>query len=153
MRRSALPSGSQSSRYSARLKRPCKATDVKHTYSPSRPVFPAIDSLQSDLKASQQVVNLSVSLFVFFQGVVPILWSGISEIYGRKIVYITAYILFTLAQLVCAVSKNQILFLIFRIVGAAGSSAGLVSEEDWDVPLPESCVPRRLTPVSMIFQP
>ncbi|KAL7009568.1 hypothetical protein EMMF5_000475 [Cystobasidiomycetes sp. EMM_F5] len=87
--------------------------------------FPAIDDLQRDLQASQQVINLSVSLFILFQGTVPILWSGISEIYGRKIVYLSAYAIFTASQIGCALSKNQAMFLAFRIIGACGSSAGL----------------------------
>jgi MFS family permease len=88
-------------------------------------VFPAIDDLKRDLGASQQVINLSVSLFILFQGTVPILWSAISEIYGRKIVYIVAFCIFTVAQVVCGVARNQILFLVFRVVGAVGSSVGL----------------------------
>lgn len=87
--------------------------------------LPAIADFRSELKASQQVVNLSVSLFVLFQGTVPIAWSGISEIYGRKVVYTSAFVLFTIAQAVCAGSYNQVLFLVFRIVGACGSSAML----------------------------
>ena len=95
----------------------------------SRQFLPAIEDLQRDLGASQAVVNLSVSLFVLFQGTVPILWSAISEIYGRKIVYIVAYAIFTASQLACALSKNQAVFLAFRIIGACGSSAGLTIGE------------------------
>ena len=95
----------------------------------SRQFLPAIEDLQRDLGASQAVVNLSVSLFVLFQGTVPILWSAISEIYGRKIVYVIAYAIFTASQLACALSKNQAVFLAFRIIGACGSSAGLTIGE------------------------
>ena len=55
----------------------------------------------------------------------PSTHSGISEIYGRKIVFTVAFTIFTISQAVCAGATNQILFLVFRVAGACGSSAGL----------------------------
>lgn len=58
-------------------------------------------------------------------GTVPILWSAFSEIYGRKKIYIMSFSLFAVSQIACAVSTNGAMFVIFRIVGAAGSSSAL----------------------------
>lgn len=52
--------------------------------------FPALDSLQADLGASDQLVAASVSLFILGQGVFPVLWSSLSEIKGRRLCYISA---------------------------------------------------------------
>lgn len=87
--------------------------------------LPAIDALQRDLGASQQVINLSVSLFILLAGVRPMFWSGISEIYGRRIVYLLALTLFTISSVACSVSRSSGLFLAFRLLGSAGSSCGL----------------------------
>ena len=61
------------------------------------------------------------------QGVTPILWSGISEIYGRRVVYVSSYLIFTVCQAVCAGAQDQITFLVFRILSAVGSSAVLAT--------------------------
>lgn len=87
--------------------------------------LPAIDSLKRDLNASQQIISLSVSLFILFQGIIPIFWSGVSEIYGRKIVYIISFAIFTVTQIVCAISKNPGLFLAMRVISTWGASAVL----------------------------
>lgn len=87
--------------------------------------LPAIDALQRELDASQQVVNLSVSLFILLAGMFPMLWSGISEIYGRKIVYLVALSLFTGSSVACSVARSPGVFLAFRLLASAGSSCGL----------------------------
>lgn len=87
--------------------------------------FPAIDSLKRDLNASQQVINLSVSLFILLQGIIPMLWSGISEIWGRKIVYMVSFAMFAATQIVCALANSPGLFLAMRALSAAGGSAVL----------------------------
>ncbi|KAK9895179.1 MFS general substrate transporter [Cystobasidium minutum MCA 4210] len=87
--------------------------------------FPAIDSLKNDLHASQQIINLSVSLFILLQGVIPMLWAGISEIYGRKLVYMISFTMFAITQVVCAVANSPGLFLAMRVLSAAGGSAVL----------------------------
>lgn len=53
------------------------------------------------------------------------LWSGISEIYGRKIVYMVSFAMFAVTQVVCAVSKSPGLFLAMRVLSACGGSAVL----------------------------
>lgn len=53
--------------------------------------FPAIASLRTDLDASNELIAASVSLFILFQGITPILWSGVSEIKGRRTSYLASF--------------------------------------------------------------
>jgi MFS family permease len=53
------------------------------------------------------------------------LWAGISEIYGRKIVYMVSFAMFALTQLGCALSNSPGLFLAMRVLSACGGSAVL----------------------------
>lgn len=53
------------------------------------------------------------------------LWAGISEIYGRKIVYMISFAMFALTQLGCALSNSPGLFLAMRVLSACGGSAVL----------------------------
>lgn len=52
--------------------------------------FPALGSLQQELRASDSLVAASVSSFIAGQGVFPLLWSSLSEVTGRKKCYIVA---------------------------------------------------------------
>ncbi|KAI5478610.1 hypothetical protein MNV49_004752 [Pseudohyphozyma bogoriensis] len=87
--------------------------------------FPAIDALQKDLNASDNLVSASVSLFILAQGGFPTLWSGVSEIKGRKLCYIAALAFFCLGTAVCSRANSIGLFIGFRIIQGAGSSAVL----------------------------
>ncbi|CAG8770552.1 381_t:CDS:2, partial [Acaulospora colombiana] len=50
----------------------------------------AIQDVQKDLHATTNEIALSLSLFILVQGAGPLIWSAISEIKGRKFVYIVS---------------------------------------------------------------
>ncbi|KAG1731690.1 MFS general substrate transporter [Suillus lakei] len=84
---------------------------------------PANAQIQQQLHASSRDISLSLSLFALFQGQFPIIWSAISEIKGRKLVYLLSVALFILGSAIVAVSKTIGLVIGMRIVQGAGSSA------------------------------
>ena len=45
----------------------------------------AIPDIQQELHASDSSIALSLSLYAIFQGGVPLLWSALSEFWGRKV--------------------------------------------------------------------
>ncbi|KAJ7631885.1 vacuolar DHA amino acid exporter [Mycena polygramma] len=84
---------------------------------------PSIADMEADLHASASQISLSISLFIALQGFMPLLWSAISEVKGRKLVYVVSIAIFTAASVVVATSKTIELVIIFRCVQATGSSA------------------------------
>ncbi|KAK7464755.1 hypothetical protein VKT23_005962 [Stygiomarasmius scandens] len=84
---------------------------------------PAIEEMEADLPATSSQISLSISLFILFQGLIPLLWSAISEVKGRKVVYLTSLTIFTLGSVIVATSKTIGLVIGFRCLQAAGSSA------------------------------
>jgi hypothetical protein len=52
------------------------------TVIPSYPA--AVVEMETELPATPSQFSLSISLFILFQGTVPLLWSAISEVKGRK---------------------------------------------------------------------
>jgi len=52
----------------------------------------AIQDIEQDLRATTNEIALSLSLFILVQGNFPLIWSSISEIKGRKFVYIFSMI-------------------------------------------------------------
>lgn len=45
----------------------------------------AIAQIESDLHATAGQLSLTLSLFILMQGVIPLIWSSIAEVQGRKV--------------------------------------------------------------------
>ncbi|KAF9220514.1 vacuolar DHA amino acid exporter [Gyrodon lividus] len=84
---------------------------------------PANAQIEQQLHASPGQISLSLSLFIIVQGNFPVIWSAVSEIKGRKVVYLLSVSLFTVGSVVVAVSKTIGLLIGMRAIQAAGSSA------------------------------
>lgn len=86
---------------------------------------PANAQIEQQLHASSGQISLSLSLFILVQGNFPVLWSAVSEIKGRKLVYLASVSFFTLGSAIVAISKSIGLLIGMRILQAIGSSAVL----------------------------
>lgn len=84
---------------------------------------PANAQIEQQLHTSSGDISLSLSLFILTQGNFPVIWSAISEIKGRKTVYLFSIALFTLGSAIVAVSRTIGLVIGMRILQAVGSSA------------------------------
>ncbi|KIY52437.1 MFS general substrate transporter [Fistulina hepatica ATCC 64428] len=84
---------------------------------------PAIQNMEEDLPATASEISWSLSLFILIQGAAPILWSAISEVKGRRIVYLVSLSIFTVGSIIVATSQSIGLVIGFRCAQAAGSSA------------------------------
>ncbi|RDB15304.1 hypothetical protein Hypma_004735 [Hypsizygus marmoreus] len=84
---------------------------------------PAVSQMEADLPATSSQFSLSISVFILVQGMMPLVWSAISEVKGRKLVYLISLALFTVGSIVVAVSNSIELVIGFRSLQAAGSSA------------------------------
>jgi len=84
---------------------------------------PSIHDIEVDLNANNSEISLTLSLFILLQGVIPLLWSSISEIKGRKVVYITSITLYTVGSICVATAKSIGIVIAMRCLQALGSSA------------------------------
>ncbi|KAF5362842.1 hypothetical protein D9758_007089 [Tetrapyrgos nigripes] len=85
--------------------------------------LPAVSEMEAVLPATPTQISLTLSLFMLFQGVIPLLWSAVSEVKGRKLVYVSSLTIFTIGSIVVGTSNSIGLVIGFRIIQAAGSSA------------------------------
>ncbi|KAF5366803.1 hypothetical protein D9758_006574 [Tetrapyrgos nigripes] len=85
--------------------------------------MPAVGEMQQALHTTSSQISLSLSLFILFQGCVPLIWSSISEVKGRKMVYLISMAISTVGAIVAATANSIGLVIGFRVVQAAGSSA------------------------------
>ncbi|KAG1873278.1 MFS general substrate transporter [Suillus tomentosus] len=84
---------------------------------------PANAQIEQQLHTNGENISLSLSLFILVQGNFPVMWSAISEIKGRKMVYLFSIALFTLGSVIVAISRTIGLLIGMRILQGAGSSA------------------------------
>lgn len=74
--------------------------------------------------ANQAETVLPISLFLVGYVFGPLVFAPLSESYGRRIVMISTFALFTIFTLACALSPNWPTFLVFRLLsGITASSA------------------------------
>jgi len=83
----------------------------------------ATDSIATELGGSSTVITLGVSLFVLGFALGPLLWAPLSEIFGRRNLYLFTYSFLTIWNSVACASPNLAALLVFRfLAGAFGSS-------------------------------
>ncbi|KAF8441027.1 vacuolar DHA amino acid exporter [Boletus edulis BED1] len=84
---------------------------------------PANSQIEQELHATASEISLSISISILAQGNFPLMWSALSEIKGRKLVYLLSMTLFTAGSAVVAISKTIGLVIGMRVIQAAGASA------------------------------
>ncbi|KAL7415199.1 major facilitator superfamily domain-containing protein [Mrakia frigida] len=76
---------------------------------------------------SQEIMILGISLYVLGFGAGPLIWAPLSEIYGRRIIFIVSYAPFTLFQIGGATANNIETVIITRFLAGFFGSAPLTN--------------------------
>ncbi|KZP10514.1 MFS general substrate transporter [Athelia psychrophila] len=76
---------------------------------------------------SEELGTLTISLFVAGYCVGPLLWGPLSEVYGRRPVFIFAFLVYTIFQVAAAVSTSTAQMLVFRFLGGTFAAAPLTN--------------------------
>lgn len=82
--------------------------------------------ISSDLHVSSTAINLTVTTYLIFQGISPMMIAGFSDKAGRRPAYFICFTIYIIANLALALQDNYVALLILRMLQAAGSS-GTVS--------------------------
>ncbi|KAJ4485995.1 MFS general substrate transporter [Lentinula aciculospora] len=107
------------------------------TFSSSAPSGVA-EALIEEFKLSEEVVTLTISLFVAGYCVGPLLWGPLSEEFGRRPIFIISFFVYTMFQIGMALSKNTASLLVFRFLGGVFAASpltnsGALISDIWDV--------------------
>ncbi|KII86599.1 hypothetical protein PLICRDRAFT_43233 [Plicaturopsis crispa FD-325 SS-3] len=84
---------------------------------------PGIRHITQDLHATDSDISFTLSSFVLVQGVGAFLWNALSEVKGRKLVYLVSSVLFIVSSAIIAISSDLTLVIGMRCLQAVGSSA------------------------------
>ena len=85
--------------------------------------FPAIPTIASDLGVSTELVNLTVTSYLIFQGIAPSLWGPVSDVKGRRVAYFCTFVVFLAACIGLAESRTYAALIILRCLQSTGSAS------------------------------
>lgn len=100
--------------------------------------FPAVDDIakvgpnrrlmtkanaEKDLGVGIQEVNLTITSYLVIQGISPLFWGALSDILGRRPIYICSFLVYIAANTTLSFSPNFTVLLLFRGLQAAGSAS------------------------------
>lgn len=81
------------------------------------------DSVVKDLNVSLGTVSLTITSYLIIQGISPLLWGPLSDILGRRVIYIASFTTYIVANIGLSFSPNFAVLLIFRGLQSAGSAS------------------------------
>lgn len=84
--------------------------------------FPALNSLSADLKVSNELINLSLTSYMIFQGLAPTVFGDLADMTGRRPTYILGFVIYIGANVGLALQNNYAALLILRCLQSTGSS-------------------------------
>ena len=88
--------------------------------------LPLLPLLATKFHTSLQAINLTITVYVIFQALSPVLLSSPSDHFGRRPIYLFTFALYVVASLGLALNKSNYGLLIFlRAIQSLGASAVL----------------------------
>ncbi|KAF2137991.1 uncharacterized protein K452DRAFT_235102 [Aplosporella prunicola CBS 121167] len=84
--------------------------------------YPALNTLSRELKVSDELINLTLTIYSIFQGLAPTIIGGLSDIAGRRPAYIIGFIIYLGACIGIALQDDYVALMILRAMQSTGSS-------------------------------
>ena len=84
--------------------------------------FPALRSIASSLSVSIELMNITVTTYLLIQGIVPSVLGELSDVQGRRPVYLFVFFVYCLASLGLSFQTSYAALLILRMLQSAGAS-------------------------------
>ncbi|CAK5272586.1 unnamed protein product [Mycena citricolor] len=87
--------------------------------------FPVIPTIAKAFHKSIELINLTVTLNMVFQGLTPMIWGSLSDTYGRRHIFISCLVILSLSCVGLALTPTSAywLLLFLRCFQAAGSAS------------------------------
>lgn len=88
---------------------------------------PGIDEIAKDLNTTSSTVIGCTTGFVIMLGIGPLLLAPLSETYGRRVMYMVCFSMFTLLQIPSALSLNIEMLIAMRTMSGFFGSVGIAN--------------------------
>ena len=97
-----------------------------HRKRPSREtpsIWTAAKTTSQALHVTVAEVNLSITIYMVFQGLAPSFWGTLADGAGRRPMFIATFCVYEVANIGLAFTKDLSTLMVFRALQAIGSSA------------------------------
>ena len=84
--------------------------------------FPALTALAADLRVSNELINLSLTSYMIFQGLAPTIFGDLADMTGRRPTYILGFMIYIGANVGLALQNDYVALLVLRCLQSSGSS-------------------------------
>ncbi|KAK6211281.1 major facilitator superfamily transporter [Colletotrichum tabaci] len=85
--------------------------------------LPALTVLAHEFKVSDSDINLTMTTYMIFQGIVPMFIGSLADHSGRRPAYVICFVVYIAANIGLALSQNYASLLVVRCIQSAGSSS------------------------------
>jgi multidrug resistance protein len=85
--------------------------------------FPALPAIAKDLQVSNELVNLTLTSYMIFQGLAPAFMGDFADVLGRRPVYLVCFVIYIGACIGIALQDNYAALMVLRCLQSTGSSA------------------------------
>jgi multidrug resistance protein len=83
----------------------------------------ALGQLSKDFNTSPTLTNLSVAMYMLSMSIFPLWWSSFSETLGRRTIYLVSFALFTLWNIIAAISTSIAMLIVMRVLGGGAAAS------------------------------
>ncbi|KAL1932432.1 hypothetical protein VTP01DRAFT_8110 [Rhizomucor pusillus] len=85
--------------------------------------FPALPVIEEELDTTTELVNVTVTVYMIFQGLSPTFWGSLADRWGRRPVYLETMAVYIGANVGLALAPSYAALLVLRMLQAFGSSS------------------------------
>ncbi|KAF3764260.1 MFS general substrate transporter [Cryphonectria parasitica EP155] len=85
----------------------------------------ALNKIAADLGMSTSQAQIAFSIYFLGMAFAPFFIAAVSEMYGRRPVWLISNMYFVLWNTLCPVGRNKVLMILGRFMAAAGASCGV----------------------------
>ncbi|KAK9428933.1 major facilitator superfamily domain-containing protein [Lipomyces doorenjongii] len=85
--------------------------------------FPSIPAIAADFSVSTELIDLTVTSYMIFQGLSPTLWGALADFQGRRITYMCTLVIFLGACIGLAETRLYDQLVILRCLQSSGSAS------------------------------
>lgn len=86
----------------------------------------ALDQIAADVGMSVSQAQVSFSIYFLGMALSPVFMAALSEMYGRRPVWLWSNIYFIVWNTLCPVGRNKELMILGRFMAAAGAASGVI---------------------------
>ncbi|KAG2218881.1 hypothetical protein INT45_003948 [Circinella minor] len=87
--------------------------------------YPALPQISQEFNVSTSLVNLTVTVYMIFQALAPSFWGPLSDLVGRRPVYVGTLIVFICICVGLALAPSYPALLVLRMLQAFGASSAI----------------------------